>query len=41
MNMTATKLLDHEGVAADVKNAYYYTPKSIDYTLDIGVPPPD
>lgn len=41
MNITATKLLDHEGIASDVKNAYYYTPKSIDYAWDIGVPPPD
>ncbi len=40
MNITGTKLLDHEGLASDVRNTYNYGPKSGD-AWDLAVPLPD
>jgi hypothetical protein len=40
MNITATKLIDYEGLAADVQNAYNYNRKT-GYAWDAVLPPPD
>jgi hypothetical protein len=40
MNINATKLIDIEGLAADVKNSYNYNRKT-GYAWDIVLPPPD
>jgi len=40
MNINATKLIDHEGLSADVRNAYYYNRKT-GYAWDVRLPPPD